>query len=83
MPERESYKRECSMLGCILWGKNQVSNSEMRTSLDVPRTLNRTGDLAFSVAASRLWSTLNQDLLNAKTLYNFKTRLRNYAILKT
>jgi len=28
--------------------------SNMRNSLDVPRTLNRTGDLAFSVAAPRL-----------------------------
>jgi len=30
----------------------------VRNSLDVPRTLNRTGDLAFSVAAPRLWNTL-------------------------
>ena len=51
----------------------------MRNSFDVPRTLNRTGDLAFSVAAPRLWNTFNQDLyLNAKTLYNFKTRLQNH-----
>jgi len=56
--------------------------SNMRNSLDVPRTLNRTGDLAFSVAAPRLWNTFNQDLLNAKTLYNFKTRLCNYPIPK-
>jgi len=56
--------------------------SNMRNSLDVSRTLNRTGDLAFSVAAPRLWNTFNQDLLNAKTLYNFKTRLRNYPIPK-
>jgi len=56
--------------------------SNMRNSLDVPRTLNRTGDLACSVAAPRLWNTFNQDFLNAKTLYNFKTRLRNYAIPK-
>jgi len=55
----------------------------MRNSLDVPRTLNWTGDLAFSVAAPRLRDTFNQDLLNAKTLHNFKTRLRNYAVLKT
>jgi len=40
--------------------------SNMRNSLDVPRTLNRTGDLAFSVAAPRLWKTFNQDLLNTK-----------------
>jgi len=56
--------------------------SNMRNSLDVPRTLNHTGDLAFSVAAPRLWNTLNQDLLNAKTLHNFKTQLRIYAIPK-
>jgi len=56
--------------------------SNMRNSLDVPRTLNQTGDLAFSVAAPRLWNTFNQNLLNAKTLYNFKTQLRNYAIPK-
>ena len=43
----------------------------MRNSLDVPRTLNLTGDLVFSVAAPRLWNTFNQDLLNAKTLYYF------------
>jgi len=36
--------------------------SNMRNSLHVPRTLNRTGDLAFSVAAPRLWNTFNQDL---------------------
>ena len=51
--------------------------SNMRNSLDVPRTLNRTGDLAFSVTAPRFWNTLNQDLLNAKTFYDFKTWLRN------
>jgi len=33
--------------------------SNMRNSLDVPRTLNRTGNLAFSVAAPRLWNTFN------------------------
>jgi len=52
----------------------------MRNSLAIPRTLNRTGDLAFSVAAPRLWNTFNQDLLNATTLHHFKTRLCNYAI---
>ena len=36
--------------------------SNMRNSLDIPRTLNRTGDLAFSVTAPRLWNTFNQDL---------------------
>jgi len=56
--------------------------SSMRISLDVPKTLSRSGDLAFSVATSRLWNTFNQDLLNAKTLHNFKTQLRNYAIHK-
>jgi len=45
----------------------------MRNSLNVPRTLNRTGDLAFTVAAPRLWNTFNQDLSNAKTLHDFKT----------
>jgi len=54
----------------------------MRNSLGFPRTLNRTGDLAFSVAAPRLWNTFNQYLLNAATLHDFKTRLRNYAIHK-
>ena len=54
----------------------------MRNSHDVPRTLNRTGDLAFSVVAPRLWNTFNQDLLNAKTLHSFNTRLHNYAIHK-
>jgi len=49
----------------------------MRNSVEVPKTLNRTGDLAFSVAAPSLWNTFNQDLLNAKTSYDFKTRLRN------
>ena len=39
----------------------------------------QTGDLAFSVAASRRWNTFNQDLLNAKTLHNFKSRLHDYA----
>ena len=52
----------------------------MRNPLDVPRTLNWTGDLVFSVAAPKFWNTFNQDILNAKTLYNFKTRLHNYAI---
>ena len=52
----------------------------MKNSLDVPRTLNRTGDLAFSVAVPRLSNTSNQDLLNAITLHIFKTRLRNDAI---
>jgi len=33
-------------------------------------------------AVPRLWNTFNRDLLNAKTLYNFKIRLRNYAIPK-
>jgi len=47
--------------------------SNMKNSLDVPRTLNRTGDLAFSIAAPRLWNTFNQDLLNATALHNFKT----------
>ena len=42
--------------------------SNMRNSLDILRTLNRTGDLAFSVAAPRLLNTFNQDLLNSKTL---------------
>jgi len=56
--------------------------SNMINSLDVPRTLNQTGDLAFNVAAPRFWNTFNQDLLNAKTLYNFKTRLRDYPIPK-
>ena len=32
--------------------------SNMRNSLDVPRTLNQAGDLAFSVAAPRLWNAL-------------------------
>jgi len=41
--------------------------SNIRNSLDVPRTLNRTGDLAFNVAAPRLWNIFNQDLLNATT----------------
>jgi len=54
--------------------------SNKRSSLGFPRTLNQTGDLAFSVAAPRLWNTFNQDLLNATTLHNFKTRLRNYEI---
>jgi len=54
----------------------------MRNSRDIPRTLNRTEGLAFSVTAARLWNALNQDLLNAKTLYNFKTRLRNYPMPK-
>ena len=48
----------------------------------ISRTLNRTEDLAFSVTAPILWNTFNQDLLNAKTLYNFKTPLRNYPIPK-
>jgi len=56
--------------------------TNMRNSPDVPRTLYQTGDLAFSVAAGRLWNTFNQELLNATTLHNFKTRLRNYAIHK-
>jgi len=56
--------------------------SNMKNSLDVPRTLNRTGDLAFSVVAPRLWNTFDQDILNATTLHNFKTLLRNYAIHK-
>ena len=54
----------------------------MRNSLDVPRTVNRTGDLAFSLAAPTLGNTFNQDLLNATTLHNFKTQLRNYVIHK-
>jgi len=54
--------------------------SNKRTSFEGPRILNRTGDLAFSVAAAILRNTFNQDLLNAKTSYNFKTGLRNYAI---
>ena len=41
--------------------------SNMRNTLDAPRTLNRTGDLAFSVASPRLWDTFNHDLLNATT----------------
>jgi len=56
--------------------------SNMRNSLDVSRTLNRTGDLAISVVEPRIWNTFNQDLLNATTLHNFKTQLRNYAIHK-
>jgi len=36
--------------------------SNMRYSLVVPRTLNQAGDLAFSVAAPRLWNTFNQNL---------------------
>jgi len=36
--------------------------SNMRISLDVPKTLSRTGDLAFIVAAPRLWNTFNQQL---------------------
>ena len=44
----------------------------MRNSLDVPRTLNQTGDLAFSVVAPRLWNTFNQDLLNATALHNLR-----------
>jgi len=40
--------------------------SNLRNSLEVPRTFNQTGDLAFSVAAPRLWNTFNQDLLDAK-----------------
>jgi len=38
--------------------------SNMRNSLDV---LDQTEDLAFSVAAPRLWNTFIQDLLNATT----------------
>ena len=56
--------------------------SNIRNSLNVPRTLNRTGDLAFSAAGPRLWNTFNQDLSNATTLRNFETRLRNYTIHK-
>ena len=54
--------------------------SNMRNFLDVPRTLRRTG--TFTVAAPRLWNTFNQDLLNAKTSYDIKIRLRNYPIPK-
>jgi len=45
--------------------------SNMKNTLDVPRTLNRTGDLALSVAAPRIWNTFNHDLLNATTSHNF------------
>jgi len=42
--------------------------------------INRAGDLAFIVTAPRLWNIVNQDLLNATTLHNFKTQLHSDAI---
>ena len=54
------------------------TRSTLRRSLHVPRTLNRTGDLAFSVVAPNLWNSFDHELSNAASLRNFKTLLQNY-----
>ena len=84
MREGHHFANGLSSEWSVVFPLNNSLQNEIKyeNSLDVPRTVNRTGDLAFSVAAPRLWSTFNQDLLNAKTLYNFKAQLRNYPIPK-
>ena len=50
----------------------------MRGHFPVPRTLNRTGDLAFSVIAPGILNSFNIELFNASILSQFKTLLRYY-----
>ena len=57
---------------------NTRSSSMMRGHFPVPRTLNRTGDLAFSVIAPGLLNDFNHELFNASSLRRFKTLLQYY-----
>ena len=57
---------------------NTRSSSTMRGHFPVPRTLNRTGDLAFSVIAPGLLNDFNHELYNASSLRQFKTLLQYY-----
>ena len=61
------------------YNPRRALRSANKDLLVVPRTAMRTvGDRAFSVYAPRLWNTLPSDIRNAKTISNFKAKLKTY-----
>jgi hypothetical protein len=59
---------------------NRPSSRLLRSSsellLDIPLTRTVTGDRAFSVAAPRIWNSLDTDVRHAHNLLTFKSRLK-------